>query len=111
MPARDWCDHRKTHNNNKKRDDKKNADGPLADLPEWLTEFKENLENTELHASTHSSQESDPEHPTKVATKSRKHSIYAHFPKDRNFEVCLRTKMKGLFAEDAPAKFFFFLTR
>ena len=25
--------------------------------------------------------------------KLRKHSIYTHFPKDRNFEVCLRTKM------------------
>ena len=36
---------------------------------------------------------SDSERPTKVATKSRKHSICSHFPKDRNCEVCLRTKM------------------
>ena len=33
------------------------------------------------------------EHPPKVATKSRKHSIYAHFPKDRNCDVCLRAKI------------------
>ena len=29
----------------------------------------------------------------KWLSKSRKHSIYTHFPKDRNCEVCLRTKM------------------
>ena len=37
------------------------------------------------------SRDSDPERLTKVAP--RKHSIYVHFPKDRNWEVCLRTKM------------------
>ena len=42
-------------------------------------------------ASTHSSQESYLEHPTKVVSKSRKHS-FSHFPKDRNCDVCLRTK-------------------
>ena len=41
----------------------------------------------------HISQDSDPERPTKVVSKSRKHRIYSHFPKDRNCEVCLRTKM------------------
>ena len=41
----------------------------------------------------HSSQDTDSESPTKVVSKSRKHGIYAHFPKDRNCEVCLRTKM------------------
>ena len=87
------CDHSKTHNKNKKRDDKKNSDNPVADLPKWLEEFKENLVDTELHASAHSSQDSDSGHRTKVATKSRKHSIYSHFPKDWYCEVCLRTKM------------------
>ena len=46
-----------------------------------------------MPASAHSSQDLDSERPTKVASKSRKHSIYTHFPKDRNFEICLRTKM------------------
>ena len=81
----------KTQNKNKKKDDRINSDDPLADLPEWLEEF--NLEDTELHASAHRSQNSDSERPTKVATKSRRHSIYTHSPKDRNCEVCLRTKM------------------
>ena len=29
----------------------------------------------------------------RVVSKSRKHSIFSHFPKDRNCEECLRTKM------------------
>ena len=33
------------------------------------------------------------ERPTKVVSKSRKHCIYVRFPKDRNCEICLRTKM------------------
>ena len=41
-----------------------------------------------MPAPAHISHESDSEHPT-----PRKHSIYVHFPKDRNYEVYLRTKM------------------
>ena len=78
-----------TQKRNKKRDDKKNPNDPLADLPE----FKENLLDTELPAFAHISQESDLERPTKVATKLWKHSIYTHFLKDQNFDVWLRTKM------------------
>ena len=34
-----------------------------------------------------------------------KHSVYTHFPRDRNCEICLRTKnYKGLHAEDAMAE-------
>ena len=36
---------------------------------------------------------SDSECPRKVVSKSRKHGIYTHFPKDRNCEVCKRTKI------------------
>ena len=39
------------------------------------------------------SQDSDSERPTKVTSKSRKHSIYTHFRKDRNCDVCFQTKM------------------
>ena len=46
-----------------------------------------------MQAPAHISQDSDSERPTKVVSKSRKHSIYTHFPKDRNCEVCLRTRM------------------
>ena len=93
MAPRNWCDPPKTRNKKKKRDDKTNSDDPLADLLEWLEEFKDNLVDAELPASAHSSQESDQKHPTKVETKSKRHSMYAHFPKDRNCDVCLRTKI------------------
>ena len=38
-------------NQNEKRRDRKNSKDPLADLPDWLQDFKENLKETELHAS------------------------------------------------------------
>ena len=55
--------------------------------------FTDNSEDTEVHAPAHISQDSDPERSTKVVSKSREQSIHTHFPKDRNSEVCLRTKM------------------
>ena len=66
---------------------------PLRDLPEWLEEFKENLVD-----------DSVPEHrdaPSSVNyLQSRKqkwyrgkHSIFSHFPRDRNCDICLRTKI------------------
>ena len=76
------------------RSDKKDENDPLADLPLWLQDFTDNLDSTDVHAPAHIAQDSDSEHPTKVVTKSRKHSIYTHFPKDQNCEVCLRTKIK-----------------
>ena len=75
------------------RNDKKDADDPLADLPFWLKDFTDNLEPTEVHAPALISQDSDSEHPTNVVPKSRRQSIYTHFPKDRNCDVCLRTKI------------------
>ena len=42
---------------------------------------------------TQNSQDSDPERPTKVVSKSRKHSIILISQKTENCEVCLRTKM------------------
>ena len=62
-------------------------------IPEWLEDFTENLEIAEMPAAAHISHDSDPERPTKVASKSKKRSIHIQFPKDRNCEVCLRTKM------------------
>ena len=50
-------------------------------------------EDTETLVPARVSQDSDSERPTKVVSISRKHSIYTYFPKDRNCEVCLRTKM------------------
>ena len=53
------------------------------------------------------SQDSDPEHLTKVATKSRKHSIYS-LPKRPKLRRLLENQFsKRLLAEDALAKLYF----
>ena len=67
------------------------AGNSSEDLPEWLEDFTENLEIVEMPAAAHISHGSDSERPARVV--SRKHSIYAHFPKDQNCEVCKRTKI------------------
>ena len=83
----EWCGSpSKTPNPHRKRDDNRDSDNRLRDLPEWLEQFTDYLEDTELHSPAHISQDSDSERPTKVV--SRKHSIYTHSPKDRNCEVC-----------------------
>ena len=56
-------------------------------------EFTDSLKDIELHAPAHISQDSDSDRLMKMVPKSRKHSIFSHFPKDRNCEVCLRTNM------------------
>ena len=67
----------------------------FPDLPEWLKNFTENIEDEGVLASrdtpANTSQDSDSERPAKVV--SRVHSIFTHFPKDKNFEVCKRTRI------------------
>ena len=67
----------------------------LRDLPEWLEDFAENPVDEGVSASrdtrASTSHDSDSERPAKVVAS--KHSIFVtHFPKDRNYEVCKRTK-------------------
>ena len=68
-----------------------------SDIPEWLQEFRENLVDDEIplqggsHAS--SSHEASLEPTTKRREDLGKHSVYTHFPKDRNCEICKRTKI------------------
>ena len=68
-----------------------------SEIPEWLQEFKENLVDDEIplqggsHAS--SSHEASLEPTTKRREDLCKHSVYTHFPKDRNCEICKRTKI------------------
>ena len=83
----------KTQKRNKRRDGNQDSDDCLLDLPEWLEEFTDKLEDAEVPAPAHISQDSDSEGPTKVTSKSRKHGVYIHFPKDRNCEMCKRTKI------------------
>ena len=81
------------HKTIKKEDTNRASGDRLRDLPEWIEEFTENLEDTEVSAPAHT----DSKRPTKVAP--RKQIIFTHFPKDLNFEV-----WQGLLAEDALAK-------
>ena len=68
-----------------------------SEIPEWLQEFRENLVDDEIpvqgdsHAS--SSHEASLEPTFKRREDLGKHSIYTHFPKDRNCEICKRTKI------------------
>ena len=79
-----------------------------SQIPEWLREFKENLvddrvpEHRDSHAS--SSHEVSLEPTSKRSEDSGKHSVYTHFHKDRNCEICQRTKFTRLRAEDAMAE-------
>ena len=60
-------------------------------IPEWLKDFAESLDVAEIPTAAEISHDSDPERPIKVA--SRKHGAHTHFPKDRNCEICKRTKI------------------
>ena len=81
---------------NKKNEDTEPARrNPLHDLPEWSEEFTENLvdervpEHTDAPAS--SSHKSALEPLRKMV--SGKHCIKTHFAKDRNCDVCKKTKI------------------
>ena len=68
-----------------------------SDILEWLQEFRENLEddrvpeNRDSHASSSHELSLEP-----TSTRSEdlgKHSIFNHFLKDRNGDICLRTRI------------------
>ena len=67
------------------------------EIPEWLQEFRENLVDDEIpvHGGSHasSSHEVSLEPTTKRREDLGKHNIHTHFPKDRNCEICKRTKI------------------
>ena len=68
-----------------------------SEIPEWLQEFREILVDDEIplqggsHAS--SSHEASLEPITKRREDLGKHNVHTHFPKDRNCEICKRTKI------------------
>ena len=77
--------------------DQERGDLCHSDIPEWLQEFRENLvddripERRDSHAS--SSHEPSLEPTPARSADLGKHSVYTHFPKDRNCEICQRTKI------------------
>ena len=70
-----------------------------SEIPEWLQEFRENLVDDEipLQGGSHarSSHEASLEPTTKRREDLGKHNVPTHFPKDRNCEICQRTKLQG----------------
>ena len=68
-----------------------------SEIPEWLQEFRENLvddrvpEHRDSHASSSHELSLEPT-PTRSVDLG-KHSVYTHFPNDRNCEICQRTKI------------------
>ena len=63
-------------NKNNKRDDSQDADDCLRDLPEWLEEFTDNPEDTELLGSAHSSPASDSERLRKSGMKIKEGTTF-----------------------------------
>ena len=97
----------KTQQPNKNENHEREEEDPYhSDIPEWLQEFRENLvddrvpERRESHASSSHGLSLEP---TRSADLG-KHSVKTHFPKDRNCEICQRTKITGTRAEDALAE-------
>ena len=82
---------------NKKESKKEQSDQLYSEIPEWLPEFRENLVDCEIpvHGDSHasSSHEASLEPIFKRREDLGKHSVYTHFPKDRNCEICIRTKI------------------
>ena len=68
-----------------------------SEIPEWLQEFRDNLVDDEIpehgdsHASSSHEVSLEPK-PTRSADLG-KHSVYTHFPIDRNCEICKQTKI------------------
>ena len=76
---------------------KERGDPLYSEIREWLQEFRENLvddrvlERRDSHAS--SSHELSLEPTPARSVDLGKHSVYTHFPKDRNCEICHRIKI------------------
>ena len=98
--------HKPTETENKYRNEGREEEQSdlLHELPDWLQEFRESLAdarnpseprgNPELgYGDTSSSSHEKPmESRAKVEPGTGKHSVYTHFPKDPNCDICLKTK-------------------
>ena len=87
-------DQQKPKNPKKNYDNEGVRRNSSQDPPEWLEGFRENLVDESVPEHRDASSPSDEllsEPPTKVV--SGKHSIFTHFPKDRNCDICSRTKI------------------
>ena len=103
----------KSQTTNKKEPKREQSDPLYSEIPEWLQEFRENLVDDEIpvHGDSHasSSHEASLEPIFKRRENLGKHSLYTHFPKDRNCEICERTKITRAHAEDAIVELYLVL--
>ena len=98
---------KKKQNKYKKRDGSRDADDRLRDLPGWLDEFTDNLEDTEVQAPAHISQDSVSERPTKVWYPNQGSTVFIlTSQKTEIAKSACEPKSQGLLAEDALAKLY-----
>ena len=81
--------------NKNENHDIERGDPLCSDIPEWLQEFTENVvdERVREHRDSHASSSRGPSLEPVRSLDLGNHSIYTHFPKDRNCEICQRTKI------------------
>ena len=84
---------------NQNENHEKERGNPLcSDIPEWLQEFRENLVDDRVpeHRDSHASSSHEPSAEPTRSVDLGEHSVEIHFPKDRNCEICQRTKVTRL---------------
>ena len=89
-------DHDKQATGNREPANEMNKEYPVQGIPDWLQPFTINLEDLEAHVLAHSTERenSDSEgDASQVETQKRKHTIFSQFPRDRNCDTCMRTKI------------------
>ena len=71
------------------------GDPYYSNIPEWLQEFRENLVDDRVpeHRDSHASSSHELSLEPSRSVDLGKHSFCTHFPKDRNCEICQRTKI------------------
>ena len=81
-------------NPNQNYDGEESQSDELQGLPDWPQEFKHGLvdESFPEHRDSSSSSHELPSEPRAKVVPS-KHNILTHFPKDRNRDICLKTKI------------------
>ena len=83
--------------NKNKYHDIERCDPLYSEIPEWVQEFRENLVDDRV-PQRRDSHASFSHEPSSDLTRTRsvdlgKHNVHTHFPKDRNCEICQRTKI------------------
>ena len=88
-----WISRNRKHKN---EDDEELRGDLLQDVPVWLQDFKENHADTNAQPhqlSPSSSHELPIEPRAKVVPGLDERGVSSHFPKDRNCDICLRSKI------------------